>query len=768
MSVSHILGFPRIGRNREMKKAVESYWAKEIDRNALQQEGEKIRQAHWQVQKDKGLDWVTVGDFSWYDHVLDTAVMLGVVPERFQAHSEQVDMDTYFRMARGRAPQGEDVTACEMTKWFDTNYHYIVPELAPDQTFTLGCEKLFREIDEAKALGHHVKPVLLGPLTFLWLSKCRPKAFDKLSLLAPLLDTYQQILQRLQEKGIQWVQVDEPILVLDLETSWKAAFEKTYSRFNSNAPKVLLTTYFGGLEKQNQWALQLPVAGFHLDLVKGRVSSDQLIKQIPKDKVLSAGIVNGRNIWRTDLSNAYEALKPLHAHFKENLWVASSCSLLHSPVDVTNETQMAEDILEWLAFSVQKVEEVSVLTQALNQGFEAVETQFKENADIHQRRKHSSKIHNPGVQQRMGALQSSDFQRASGYQNRIDAQHQLLKLPLFPTTTIGSFPQTKEIRHWRLQLKKGEITPDVYKSHIEHEIQNAIKVQEELDLDVLVHGEAERNDMVEYFGQLLEGYVFTQNGWVQSYGSRCVKPPIIYGDVFRKQAMSVDWSCYAKSLTQKPIKGMLTGPVTMLCWSFVRDDQERQQTAFQIALALRDEILDLEKNGIQIIQLDEPAFREGLPLRHQDWPHYLEWAVNAFKLATCGVKDETQIHTHMCYSEFNDVIESIGAMDADVITIETSRSQMELLKAFEDYAYPNEIGPGVYDIHSPRVPQVEEMTSLLEKATDYIPPSRVWVNPDCGLKTRNWLETKEALGCMVQAAKILRDKHNRPSEKVGS
>jgi len=760
MTYAHALGLPRIGKDRELKKAVEAYWAGKIDSIALLEVGKKIREENWDNQKKAGIDLITVGDFSYYDQVLDMAATLGVVPERFGSIDAQkgVDLDTYFRMARGRAPTGQDVPALEMTKWFDTNYHYIVPELSATQTFTLSSNKIFDEIKEAQALNHKVKPVIVGPLTFLWLSKTRDAKIDKLSLLDSLVAVYGQMLNKFSELNIEWIQIDEPILTLDLPQKWKDAFEATYTRLKSKDTKVLLATYFDKLGNNTQMACQLPVDGIHVDLVRAPDQVMTVLDHLPNYKILSAGVVNGRNIWRNHLSKTFETLQMIKDRIGDRLWVASSCSLLHSPVDLNSEVKLAADLKSWMAFSVQKLDEIFTLAEALRNGFNSVQTRFEESDNAQMARSQSRKIHQSDVKERATHVTSDMFLRKSAFATRAKAQHTALKLPTFPTTTIGSFPQTTQIRSIRKDHREGRLTAEQYKIAIQAEVKNAIQWQEEVGLDVLVHGEAERNDMVEYFGELLDGYAFTQFGWVQSYGSRCVKPPIIYGDVKRKKAMTVEWSQYAQSLTKKPMKGMLTGPVTMLCWSFVRDDQPRKDTAMQIALALRDELQDLEENGIQVIQLDEPAFREGLPLKQSEWPEYLEWAVNAFKLSTCGVKDSTQVHTHMCYSEFNDVIESIAAMDADVITMETSRSQMELLEAFKAFEYPNEIGPGVYDIHSPRVPSESEMVALLEKAAKVIPAERLWVNPDCGLKTRGWEETQAALINMVKSAKIMRQK----------
>lgn len=759
MITAHTLGFPRIGVQRELKRATEDYWAGTLDRPGLEQVGKTLRARHWAIQADAGLDFIPVGDFSWYDHVLDMSTLLGVVPARFGDVTDGVvDLDTCFRMARGRAPTGADVPACEMTKWFDTNYHYIVPEFSVEQVFRLASSKLFDEVAEACALGYQarVKPVLIGPLTYLWLGKIKGAPFDRLALLERLLPVYGEILAKLAQLGVTWVQIDEPILALDLPQSWKNAFEAAYVRLQQPGLKRLLTTYFGALEDNTALACRLPVDGLHIDMVRGPEQLTAVLDQLPSYKILSLGVVDGRNIWRSDFAKVLATLEQAKARLGERLWVASSCSLLHSPVDMAVEAGLDEDIKSWLAFATQKVDEIVVLKRALNEGPVAVNTELDSNFRAHQARRTSSRIHHAAVKERVAQVTSDLAERHHAYPIRRIAQQQRLNLPLFPTTTIGSFPQTAQIRAARRDVKAGKISESDYIAAMHEQISYAVRKQEELDLDVLVHGEAERNDMVEYFGELLQGFVFTQNGWVQSYGSRCVKPPVIFGDVSRPRAMTVDWTVYAQSLTPRPMKGMLTGPVTILQWSFVRDDQPRAQTTLQIALALRDEVCDLESAGIKVIQIDEPALREGLPLRQKHWQDYLGWAVHAFRVTASGVRDDTQIHTHMCYSEFNDIIASIAALDADVITIETSRSDMELLDAFADFSYPNEIGPGVYDIHTPRLPTTEEMVALLEKAALVIAPEKLWVNPDCGLKTRQWPEVETALARMVQAAKTLR------------
>ena len=756
MTTTHNLGFPRIGAQRELKKALESYWRGDIDTEAVAEIGRELRARHWQLQQAAGLDLIPVGDFSWYDHILDMSAMLGAVPERFQWNGEQVDLDSYFRMARGRAPSGEPAAACEMTKWFDTNYHYIVPEFSPGQAFRLSCNKLFDEVAEAQALGYRVKPVLPGPLTYLWLGKTRQGDFDKLELLDALIPVYSEILLRLKEQGVEWVQIDEPILSLDLPPAWRNAFESAYNRLQLPGLKRLLASYFGPLQENLTLACRLPVDGLHIDAIRGGEELDTLLSWLPGYKVLSVGIVDGHNIWRTDLDSALQQLAAIKEKLGERLWLAPSCSLLHVPVDLAQESSLDDEIKSWLAFATQKIEEITTLRQALDEGHETVAERLELARNAIAARRSSDRIHHQAVKARTATVSEAMGRRNSSYQERSPKQRTWLKLPLFPTTTIGSFPQTAEIRQARQDFRQGRICEADYCQRMQEEIALVVEKQEALGLDVLVHGEPERNDMVEYFGELLDGFAFSRYGWVQSYGSRCVKPPIIYGDISRPEPMTVDWATYAQSLTDKPMKGMLTGPVTMLNWSFVRDDQPRSETCLQIALALRDEVLDLERAGIRIIQIDEAAMREGLPLRKGDWAAYFEWAVGAFRITASGVADETQIHTHMCYSEFNDIIESVAEMDADVITIETSRSDMELLQAFEDFEYPNEIGPGVYDIHSPNVPSVEQIVSLLRKAASLIPAERLWVNPDCGLKTRAWPEVEEALEKMVTAARLLR------------
>ncbi len=754
MTRIHNLGFPRIGAQRELKFALEKHWQGTVNRGDLLALGAELRKQSWQRQA--GLDLLPVGDFSFYDHVLDTSFLLGNVPARARLGDSE-RLDAYFRIARGRAAgdSAPGVAAGEMTKWFDTNYHYIVPELSAETAFALNAESLLNQVREARALGLQAKPVLLGPLSYLWLGKTQDGS-DKLSLLPQLLLVYGQLLETLAREGIEWVQLDEPALVTELGEGWRAAYLDAYTKLSASGCKLLLTTYFGRLQENLGLVAALPVAGIHLDAVCAPGEIAPLRAALRADQVLSLGVLSGRNIWRADLESILDYLEPIHAELGDRLWLAPSCSLLHVPVDLAGETKLDPEIASWLAFAQQKLDELRTLGTALNRGRQAVRDELAANAQARESRRASTRVHNPRVRAAVAALEASAGERKSRYAERARLQARAFNLPQFPTTTIGSFPQTVDIRKTRSDFRAGRLELAEYQRRMRGEIQRAVREQEELGLDVLVHGEAERNDMVEYFGEQLDGYVFSERGWVQSYGSRCVKPPILFGDISRPRAMTVDWICYAQSLTKKPMKGMLTGPVTILNWSFVRDDQPRSLTCDQLALAIRQEVQDLERAGVRIIQIDEAALREGLPLRRAEWNDYLSWAVRSFRIAANGVADETQIHTHMCYSEFNDIIEAIAAMDADVITIETSRSNMELLAAFDAFAYPNEIGPGVYDIHSPNVPTEPQIVELMKKAAQKIPAARLWVNPDCGLKTRNWEEVLPALRNLVSAAKRLR------------
>jgi 5-methyltetrahydropteroyltriglutamate--homocysteine methyltransferase len=760
MARAHILGFPRVGARRELKFALESFWRGETSEAALRHAGAELRRRHWALQRDNGMNMLAAGDFAFYDHMLNQTALLGALPRRFGFDAPTLTLAQSFELARGNAAQ----PAMEMTKWFDTNYHYLVPELEPGMRFEAGSDAWFDDIDEALAFADSpVKPVLVGPLTWLGLSKSHGAAFDRLELLPALLDAYERILQRLAAKGIEWVQVDEPVLCLELEPAWLDAAETAYRRLGSQPVKLLLATYFDAVEGIPRIA-RLPVHGFHIDLVRAPGQLSAWRQALPADAVLSAGIVDGRNVWRSDLRRALGSLQRLHDDLGDRLWVAPSCSLLHVPVSLDAESQLDPGVASWLAFATEKLAEIAAIERALDEGASAIPDALAASDAARDSRRDSRRVVKDVVRRRTAALTDAMAERASPFRQRIVAQRAALGLPLLPTTTIGSFPQTPAIRQARTAFKRKEIGALDYLNRMREEIRLAVQQQEALGLDVLVHGEAERNDMVEYFGERLWGFAFTANGWVQSYGSRCVKPPILYGDVYRPEPMTVETTVFAQAQTDKPMKGMLTGPVTMLQWAFVRDDQPREQTAMQLALAIRDEVLDLEKAGIRVIQIDEPAFREGLPLKRRDWGGYLAWAVRAFKLTAGGVRDETQIHTHMCYSEFNDILPSIAAMDADVITIETSRSNMELLDGFGRFAYPNEIGPGVYDIHAPRVPSAEAMQRLLERACEVIPPERLWVNPDCGLKTRAWPETVAALRNMVQAAQAVRERLGAPGQ----
>ncbi|MDS1310626.1 5-methyltetrahydropteroyltriglutamate--homocysteine S-methyltransferase [Marinobacter xiaoshiensis] len=755
MTITHNLGYPRIGARRELKFALEALWNGTSSEQALQETAAGLRSQNWQEQADLSL--APVGDFSLYDQVLDMSATLGNLPERASAH-EGSPLDEYFRVARGRSPSDSaccSVHAGEMTKWFDTNYHYIVPEFSADTNFSLNADRILVQLAEARAQGVNTKPVIIGPVTYLWLGKAKDES-DRLKLLDKLLPVYTELLAKLADAGAEWVQIDEPALVTELDADWKHAFILAYHELKTAPVKLLLTTYFGELRENLQLACELPVAGIHLDAISAQNEVARLADWLPAHKVLSLGVINGRNIWKTDLNATLDLLEPLKEKLGERLWLAPSCSLLHVPVDLESETTLDAEVRNWLAFARQKLQELNTLAKALDEGREAVAKELAANQNAIESRRQSSRVHNPAVAEALSAITPEHGQRKSPFSTRSKLQQERFKLPAYPTTTIGSFPQTPEIRAVRKEFRQGNLSQQDYTARIHEEIAYCVEQQEALGLDVLVHGEAERNDMVEYFGEQLEGYVFSRFGWVQSYGSRCVKPPILFGDITRPNAMTLDWTKYAQSLTDKPMKGMLTGPVTILNWSFVRDDQPRKDTCLQLALAVREEVQDLEKAGVGIIQIDEAALREGLPLRQSDWNTYLEWAIEAFRISANGVQDDTQIHTHMCYSEFNDIIGAIARMDADVITIETSRSAMELLDAFKGFEYPNDIGPGVYDIHSPNIPRVAQVTDLMSKAAERIPAERLWVNPDCGLKTRRWEEVIPALEAMVAAARELR------------
>lgn len=754
------LGYPRIGGQRQLKKACENYWAGKIDQNELKKVARAIREENWKTQLEAGIDLIPCNDFSYYDQVLDMSLLLGAIPQRYAPVLSEVkgntEVDLYFAMARGYQKDGLDITAMEMTKWLDTNYHYMVPEFSANQEFKLFSERIFGEFHAAQqALDDKAKPVLLGPVSYLLLGKEKEEGFERIDLISKIVPLYIAILKRLKSQGAKWIQLDEPCLALDLTDKDKQAYDFAYNTIAAqlNGLEIVVATYFEGLLDNTSLALNLPVQALHIDLVRAPQQLDEILEQIPANLKLSLGVVDGRNVWKNDYSRSVSIInKVIEKIGEERVIIAPSCSLLHSPIDLDLESTIEPEIRNWMAFAKQKLGEVVQLKQIVQGDVRLLETNKAALAS----RKTSSKVHNQTVKERVAAINATDAVRKNPYSLRRKLQHERFQLPLFPTTTIGSFPQTDDIRQLRARFKKGDISLIQYESAIESATVEAIRWQEEIGLDVLVHGEFERNDMVEYFGEQLEGFLFTKNGWVQSYGSRCVKPPVIFGDVSRQKDMTVRWTSFAAAQTDKPLKGMLTGPITILQWSFVRDDQSREVTANQIALAIRDEVLALEDAGIGIIQIDEAAIREGLPLRNAKRPHYLNWAVKAFRITASGVNDTTQIHTHMCYSEFNNIIEHIAAMDADVITIETSRSQMELLQAFAHFEYPNEIGPGVYDIHSPRVPSKEEMFHLLSKASVLLPVENLWVNPDCGLKTRKWPETKAALINMVAAAREAR------------
>lgn len=752
MNTFHLIGYPRMGAKRELKFAVEAFWKGQSSEQELCQTAATIRQQNWQTQIDAGVDLLAVGDFSFYDQVLDTLCTLGAIPARFGFDAARLTLTQYFELARGNAAQ----VAMEMTKWFDTNYHYIVPEWHENTQFSVHAERLIAQIKEAQALNHDIKPTLLGPISLLWLGKEKDVGMNRLDLLPRLLPQYQKLLRELANAGVDWIQIDEPVLAVDIESEWLAAFESAYQELTITGTRIIIGTYFASVAEHIDLLKKLPVHGVHIDCVRAPEQLTLFAAQWPVNKILSVGLVDGRNVWRADLRKVLDTLNPIVAKLGNNLWLAPSCSLLHCPQDLQVEAKLSQEIKYWLAFAVQKLFEIGLIKQALAHGYGSIEEALAASDGAADSRRTSKLIHNEAVANRIAHLRPHADQRNSPFAERIKQQQAWMNLPLLPTTTIGSFPQTQEIRQARAAFKQGNLSYADYEAAMKKEIAYCVEVQEKLDIDVLVHGEAERNDMVEYFGEQLNGYCFTQFGWVQSYGSRCVKPPIIYGDITRPKAMTVAWSSYAQSLTKRPMKGMLTGPVTMMKWSFVRNDVPLSLVCKQIALALNDEVLDLEKAGIRVVQIDEPAIREALPLKRAQWDEYLSWACESFRLTSMDTADSTQIHTHMCYSEFNDILPAIVSMDADVITIETSRSDMELLDAFVKFKYPNDIGPGVYDIHSPRVPTEAEVEHLLRKALNVIPQRRLWVNPDCGLKTRAWPETIAALQIMTDVAKKLR------------
>ena len=754
MNTFHLSGYPRVGAKRELKFAVEAYWKGAKSEAELQETAAEIRRLNWATQKAAGADLVPVGDFSFYDHVLDLLCTLGGIPSRFGFDAANLTLEQYFQLARGNATQ----MAMEMTKWFDTNYHFIVPEWSADTEFKVNAKNLIAQIKEAKAQGHDIKPTLVGPITLTYLGKkkedfgCR---IEKI-LLPKLLPAYAQLLRELAAEGVDWIQIDEPILATDVAQVWLDAFAPVYKELANTGVRIILGTYFAGVAEHVKLLGSLPVHGVHIDCVRAPEQLAVFAEQFPTNKVLSVGLIDGRNVWKANLTQVIDTLEPVKAKFQNNLWIAPSCSLLHSPQDLAVEEKLNGEIKSWMAFAAQKLVELGVVKRALEHGKDSVAAELKASDAAAADRATNKLIHNDAVKARLANLPKGADQRKSPFAERIKAQQAWMNLPILPTTTIGSFPQTTEIRHARAAFKKGELSATDYDAAMKKEIAYCVEVQEKLNIDVPVHGEAERNDMVEYFGEQLQGYCFTQFGWVQSYGSRCVKPPIIFGDVSRPNPMTVYWSTYAQSLTKRPMKGMLTGPVTMFKWSFVRNDIPLSEVAKQIALALNDEVLDLEKAGIKVIQIDEPAIREAMPLKKSQWKEFLDWACESFRLSSTGAEDSTQIHTHMCYSEFNDILDAIASMDADVITIETSRSDMELLTAFGDFKYPNDIGPGVYDIHSPRVPTDAEVEHLLRKAMEVVPVERLWVNPDCGLKTRGWKETLEQLEVMMRVTEKLR------------
>ena len=755
MILSSNLGYPRIGINRELKFALEKYWKNGISLDKLQQTADRIKTANWIVQKEMGLDFIPSNDFSFYDQVLDTTFMLGAIPQRFHQEKDLEGLDLYFAMARGwQNDQGKTIPAMEMTKWFNTNYHYLVPEINADTKFKLNAAKPIDAYKLAQTLNLNTRPVIIGPVTYLLLSKSEDPSFNPLTKLDEVMDLYADLFKQLREMEVKWIQLDEPFLSMDLDELGEDAYQQLFNRFNSHhgRPKVMLTTYFGDLSANRKLIAASPFEGLHIDMTNCS-QPENVLASIQEGQMVSLGLINGRNIWKNDLTMTLNTVKEIYERFHfENIVVSPSCSMLHVPQDIRMEKNLPGEVYLWLAFARQKLEELSELKKAGNRNFTPTSFFSKNQGDVKSRRE----ITKVEAQQRKAANKAVSTKRQSPFAKRKASQQAVLNLPVLPTTTIGSFPQTSEVRKLRSQLQKNAISYEQYNNELEREIEKTIHFQEKIGLDVLVHGEFERNDMVQYFAEKMDGFVFTDNGWVQSFGSRCVRPPIIYGAVSRPEAMTVRWATFAQSLTDKPVKGMLTGPVTILQWSFVRDDQPRSETCRQIAFAIRAEVQDLEAAGIKVIQIDEPALREGLPLQKKDWPEYLGWAVECFQISSSGVKDETQIHTHMCYAEFNDIIEAIAMMDADVISIEASRSKMELLQAFQKFNYPNEIGPGVYDIHSPNIPDVSEIYSLIHNALEVIPAEQLWINPDCGLKTRQWAEVEPALKNMLTAVKKTR------------
>jgi 5-methyltetrahydropteroyltriglutamate--homocysteine methyltransferase len=757
MARSINLGMPRIGPRRELKRAVEGYWAGTTDARHLTDVARERRADSWREQTDAGIESIPSNDFSLYDQVLDTTCLVGAVPPRFGFGGGPVDLDTYFSLARGTTRAvgagSRVVPPLEMTKWFDTNYHYLVPELGPDTVFALSSTKPVDEFAEALASGTVTRPVLVGPVTYLLLSKATVPGFTPLDLLPDLLDVYARVLDDLSAAGASWVQIDEPCLGTDLDDGARAAVDVAYSRLARRTLKILVATYFSDLGDNLELATALPVAGLHVDLVRHPAQLPLLLDHLDADTVLSAGVVDGRNVWRNDLRSTLRLLGPAQERLGDRLWVGPSSSLQHVPHDLSSETALRPDLSGWLAFARQKLDEIVALTRGLVEGPDAVAEALGQSDAAVQSRAAAEATARPDVRRRLASVSAADTRRHSPYGERRAIQETAIPLPLLPTTTIGSFPQTPEIRAARQRHASGASTDDDYRRFCETEIDRVIRHQEALGLDVLVHGEPERNDMVQYFGEQLDGFATTTHGWVQSYGTRYVRPPILFGDVARPSPMTVDWSRYAQSRTALPVKGMLTGPVTILQWSFVRDDQPRSETCRQIALAVRDEVLDLERAGIRIIQVDEPALREGLPIRRSDRPAYLDWATDCFTLSTAAVADATQIHTHMCYAEFADIMDAVVALDVDVISIEAARSRMDLLNDLADVHYGAGIGLGVYDIHSPTVPSTDEITAFIDRALEVLPAGQIWVNPDCGLKTRRAPEVAAALTNMVAAAR---------------
>lgn len=748
------LGFPRIGARRELKAALEKYWSHQISGVQLEAEAQRLRETHWRLQADAGIDQIPSNDFSLYDHVLDAAALIGAVPPRYDFQADEIDLNTYFAMARG----SDTAAAMEMTKWFDTNYHYLVPEMEPGSMFRVSSHKPVKEFREANALGIHTRPVLLGPVSFVLLSNRRHTASEATRLVESIVNVYAEVLKNLETEGAAWVQMDEPCLGLDLSVSDASLYQTTYDRLASASDlKLLVTTYFSELGANLKLIQGLPVSGLHLDLVRGAGQLASALDNTPEGAVLSLGLIDGRNIWRADLDHALEIAR--HAVDRlgpERIQIAPSCSLLHVPVDLDEEQSLDTEVRSWMSFAKQKLAEVKLLARAIAEDSQEVRERLEENRRVLDSRRRSPRVYDDAVRARAGEITPALLERQADFRERRKAQAHVMPLPILPTTTIGSFPQTADVRRIRAEYRSHKISAPEYQDFLRAEVERAIRFQERAGLDVLVHGEFERNDMVEYFGEQLNGFVFTRNGWVQSYGSRCVKPPVLFGDVSRPRAITVDWARYAQSLSTRPVKAMLTGPVTILEWSFVRDDLSKAEVCFQIALALRDEIADLQAAGLRVIQVDEPALREGLPLRKAQQPDYLRWSVDAFRLATGIAANETQIHTHMCYADFGDIMWAIREMDADVISMEAARSQMELLEVFRANSYANDIGPGIYDIHSPRVPSEAEMESLLRRVLNVLRPEQVWVNPDCGLKTRKWDEVTPALANMVSAAQKLR------------